>query len=66
MVSSQNDAAKVKRGAISRIARLTGINIHTVRFWVRYGEPEHSKLTLQQQDSLRKAIALHVQIAREA
>lgn len=65
MVKPYDADCKLKRGAISRIARLTGINIHTVRSWVRYGEPSASKLSAAQQDSLRKAIEIHEQIAKE-
>lgn len=56
---------KLFRGALSSIARQTGINIHTVRKWVTYGEPEKSKLTLNQQNELRKAIDTHTQITLE-
>lgn len=56
---------KLFRGALSSIARQTGINIHTVRSWVTYGEPEKSKLTLNQQNELRKAIQTHTQITLE-
>lgn len=65
MVRPYDVECRLKRGAISAIARLTGINIHTVRQWVRYGEPVTSKLSASQQDSLRKAIAIHEQIAKE-
>lgn len=65
MVKPFNADCKLKRGAISRIARLTGINIHTVRSWVKYGEPAQSKLSAAQQDSLRKAIEIHTRIAKE-
>lgn len=56
---------KLFRGALTSIARLTGINIHTVRAWVTYGEPEKSKLTAKQQQDLRKAIQAHTQISLE-
>lgn len=65
MVRPYDVECRLKRGAISQIARTTGINIHTVRQWVRYGEPVHSKLSVSQQDSLRKAIKIHEQIAQE-
>jgi hypothetical protein len=57
--------AKLFRGALISIARLTGINIHTVRFWVKYGEPKHSKLTPTQQNELRAAIKSHLQVTKE-
>lgn len=51
---------QLRRGAIASIARLTGVNIHTVRLWVNHGEPPHSRLDRKKADELRKCILAHV------
>lgn len=60
MSLSQPCRNKLRRGALANIARLTGVNIHTVRLWVNHGEPSESRLERSKANELRKCIAAHV------
>lgn len=47
---------RLRRGAITLIAQLTGRNVHTVRLWVNHGEPVASKLSDTERSALRRCI----------
>jgi hypothetical protein len=64
-MTQKTERMQLFRGAISSISRQTGVNIHTVRLWLRLGEPEKSKLPLEKQIELRESINIHRIITEE-